>query len=179
MITKSKSSQHPIGFGAPDSAIKIYIANRPPIDDYPTMNEMRGLLPGEISHIVQHTSNHWRKVFNVYAKFLFDWQGLHGENKTLTRWQDYREQTLFQQHSGACLLFSAPQLKDTTMGFHIIAGKTYAASLQLPPLDWVDQYFAINRPQRIIVSPYPDYRQLSNRRIMTLITLMKSVVHPT
>ena len=168
----------PVGFGSPESPIKIYIANRPPIDNYPTMQELRGMLPGEIDHIVRHTSNHWRKVFNVYAKFLFDWQA-QTSNNVLTRWQDYREQAMFQDNSVASLLFTPPQFDDATARFHIVAGKTYAASLNLPPLVWIDQYFALNREHQLIVSPYPDYRQLSNVRIMTLITLMKSVANPT
>lgn len=65
-----------IGLGSHHSSIKFYIANRPPIDDYPVMDELRGLAMGELTHIVKHTSNHWRKVFNVYAKLLFDWYQL-------------------------------------------------------------------------------------------------------
>ena len=172
-------TQHfPVGFGSPESPIKIYIANRPPIDSYPIMQELRSMLPGEIDHIVKHTSNHWRKVFNVYAKFLFDWQ-TQTSNNMLTRWQDYREQALFQDSSVASLLFSPPQFDDPSAHFHIVAGKTYAALLSLPSLVWIDQYFAFNQKHHLIVSPYPDYRQLSNDRTMTLITLMKSVANPT
>lgn len=54
-----------IGLGSTSSSIKFYIANRPPLDDYPQMNELRDLAMGELAHIVRHTSNHWRKVFNV------------------------------------------------------------------------------------------------------------------
>lgn len=173
------TSAHPVGFGSIHSPINIYIANRPPIDDYPKMDELRGLAAGEIDHIVRHTSNHWRKAFNVYAKFLFDWQAQQPDGNASARWQDYRDQVLFQQGCIASLLFSPPHLNDKTRRFHIIAGKTYAASLALPSLIWIDQYFAINAAHRLIVSPYPDYRQLSNKRIVTLIELMKSVVNPT
>jgi hypothetical protein len=57
---------------------------------------------------------------------------------------------------------------------HVIAGKTYAAQLDLPPLIWLDNYFAVNKEFRIIVAPYPDYRQLSNARIEYLLGLMRS-----
>ena len=57
----------------------------------------------------------------------------------------------------------------------IIAGKTYAAQLPLLPLTWLDNYFAINKEARLIVAPYPDYRQLSNERIARLITLMQAL----
>ncbi|MGB3609420.1 MAG: hypothetical protein WA987_03510 [Cellvibrio sp.] len=143
------------------------------------MDELRGLVAGEVDHIVRHTSNHWRKVFNVCAKFLFDWQAQQPNGNELTCWQDYRDQHLFQSGSSASLLFSAPQLNDGFTRFHVVVGKTYAASLNLAPLVWVDQYFALNKEYRLIVSPYPDYRQLSNSRITTLINLMQSVANPT
>jgi len=42
----------------------------------------------------------------------------------------------------------------------------------LPPLVWLDSSFAINKEQRVIVAPYPDYRQLSNEKIAGLVELM-------
>ena len=164
-----------IGLGSHNSNINFYIANRPPIDDYPTMNELRGLATGELAHIVQHTSNHWRKAFNVYAKLLFDWHQVQGRNHLSNTWQSYRDLELFQSHSQEALLFSAPQFDKNSQTIHIIAGKTYAASLDLPSLVWLDQYFAINKEFRLIVAPYPDYRQLSNVRIARLIELMRGL----
>lgn len=164
-----------IGLGSQKSSINFYIANRPPIDDYPVMNELRSLARGELAHIVQHTSNHWRKVFNVYAKFLFDWYRLQGRNDLPDTWQAYRDLDLFQSHSNEALLFSSPELDKNGNGIHIIAGKTYATQLNLPPLIWLDSYFAINKEFRLIVAPYPDYRQLSNERIARLIELMKAL----
>lgn len=163
-----------IGLGSHKSSINFYIANRPPLDDYPEINELRGLTMGELAHIVKHTSNHWRKAFNVYAKLLFDWYQLQGHSDLPNTWQDYRDLELFQSHSQEALLFSAPQLDKNNYAIHIIAGKTYAAQLVLPPLVWLDAYFAINKDQRVIVAPYPDYRQLSNERIARLIELMRA-----
>lgn len=162
----------PIGFGSKESCINFYIANRPPIDDYPMMNELRSLAIGELAHIVKHTSNHWRKAFNVYAKLLFDWYQLQGRKDLPDTWQAYRDLELFQSHSQEALLFSAPQLDKNNKAIHIIAGKTYAAYLNLPSLVWLDAYFAINKELRLIVAPYPDYRQLSNERIARLIEFM-------
>jgi hypothetical protein len=163
-----------IGLGSHNSTINFYIANRPPFDDYPAMNELRSLAIGELAHIVKHTSNHWRKAFNVYAKLLFDWYQLQGRKDLPDTWQTYRDLELFQSHSQEALLFSAPQLDKNNKAIHIIAGKTYAASLNLPPLVWLDSYFAINKELRLIVAPYPDYRQLSNERIARLIELMRA-----
>jgi hypothetical protein len=163
-----------VGLGSKHSAINFYIANRPLIDDYPVMNDLRGLAIGELAHIVKHTSNHWRKAFNVYAKLLFDWYVLVQRHDLPSRWQEYRDLELFQPHSREALLFSAPALDMPGCAIHVIAGKTYAAQLDLPPLIWLDNYFAVNKEFRIIVAPYPDYRQLSNARIEYLLGLMRS-----
>lgn len=165
----------PIGLGSTSSSINFYIANRPPLDDYPQMNELRGLAMGELAHIVRHTGNHWRKVFNVYAKLLFDWYQLHQRNDLPASWREYRDLELFQPHSQEALLFNAPALTENQNCIHIIAGKTYAANLALPSLVWLDTYFAVNKEYRVIIAPYPDYRQLSNERISKLIILMKEL----
>ncbi|HSC69686.1 MAG TPA: hypothetical protein VLC79_18475 [Cellvibrio sp.] len=161
-----------IGLGSQESSIKFYIANRPPVDDYPEMRDLRGLAAGEVAHIVNHTSNHWRKVFNVYAKLLFDWHQARRSDLPTT-WQSYRDTELFQSHSREALLFSSPQFDRDKNTLHIIAGKTYATRLDLPQLEWLDAYFAVNKKNRLIVAPYPDYRQLSNERIGRLIELMR------
>jgi len=164
-----------IGLGSQTSTINFYIANRPPIDDYPVMDELRGLAVGELAHIVKQTSNHWRKAFNVYAKLLFDWHQLQGRKNLPETWQAYRDLELFQSHSQEALLFSIPVFEEKNETIHIIAGKTYASRLDLPPLIWLDAHFAINKEHRLIVAPYPDYRQLSNERIARLIELMKAI----
>jgi hypothetical protein len=156
---------HHLGLGSQTSTINFYIANRPPVDDYPAMDELRGLAVGELTHIVKHTSNHWRKAFNVYAKLLFDWYQLQGRKNLPETWQAYRDLELFQSHSQEALLFSAPVFEKNNETIHIVAGKTYASRLDLPPLIWLDAHFAINKEHRLIVAPYPDYRQLSNERI--------------
>lgn len=165
----------PVGFGAGHAPISIYIANRPQLDDYPQLNELRGLVAGEITHITKNTSNHWRKLFNVYAKLLFDWHLLQKRENLPGKWQEYRERELFQAHSQEALLFSPPDFESHPHRAHLVAGKTYAASLNLPPLVWLDSHFAINNAYRLIVTPYADYRQLSNERIARLIELMKSL----
>lgn len=59
----------------------------------------------EIADIADETSTHWRKIFNVYAKLLFE---LSPEK--FTCWQDLRDSLLLQAESNHCLLFSAPDL---------------------------------------------------------------------
>lgn len=163
------------GFGDERFTLAIYIANRPAVDVYSNLDHLRPLGCGEIQHIVSHTGNHWRKVFNVYAKFICQLKAARGGSTAC--WQDYRDCRLLQAGSGEALLFSPPQFERSDT-LHIVAGKTYAAQLSLPPVEWLDSSFAINRKQRLIVSPYLDYRQLSNERIHLLVceanTLMES-----
>lgn len=163
------------GMGSSHFNIAIYIANRPNVDDYPTRCKLQPLASGEIQYIGQQTSNHWRKVFNVSAKFLFE---LHSRQEALrdhkilidTSWQQFRDHSLFQSHSSDALLFSPPNLSNRS-AIHIIAGKTYARELKLNNLIWLDDYFAVNLSDRVIVCPYLDYRQLSNARIERLVDL--------
>lgn len=169
-----------IGFGDAHYNLAIYIANRPPIDDYPKLNKLTPIKPAELSYIVSRCSNHWRKVFNVYAKFLHTLQITAADthpafcNRHIERWQDYRDRQLLQQECCEALLFSPPNLlRENTV--HIIAGKTYASDLSLDvDLQWLDSYFAVNREKRLIVSPYLDYRQLSNERIQQLADIVVS-----
>lgn len=169
-----------VGLGAKQFELAIYIANRPPIDDYPKLSSLRGVAKGELQHITSNCSNHWRKVFNVYAKFLLALDNAMKGNEAvfskrdITTWQHYRDNQLLQPNSREALLFSPPDLhrKNTV---HIIAGKTYARDLALDVgLTWLDSYFAINKENSVIVSPYLDYRQLSNARIEQLAALVKA-----
>ncbi|WP_075187775.1 DUF6942 family protein [Teredinibacter haidensis] len=160
-----------VGFGPKNFDLAIYIANRPPIDHYPQLDQLQVLAPGEVAAITARTSNHWRKAFNVCAKFIVE---LRGEQYSQPSWQAFRDRQLFQADCREALLFSPPNLQSP--GIHIIAGKTYASDLSLDvPLTWLDNYFAVNRQFRLVVSPYLDYRQLSNARIIQLVTLVKSL----
>ncbi|MDO3384898.1 hypothetical protein QWI17_03480 [Gilvimarinus sp. SDUM040013] len=160
------------GIGEADYGIAFCIANRPPLDDYSRRRCLVPLLPGELHHIVSNSSNHWRKLFNVYAKFIYSLAPeLIVANSSPPTWQEYRDQQLLQAGSRLALLFTAPPWKDDAL--HIIAGKGYAATLNIPKLQWLDAHFAIAPAQRVIVSPYLDYRQLSNERIERLVKIIR------
>lgn len=178
------------GFGSAHYDVAIYLANRPPIDHYPELNQLQALVPGELSHIVKHTSNHWRKVFNVYSKFLWALrEGLVSQSQP--SWQCYRDQTLLQHDCRETLLFSPPvfpplpplssslvssAVEPCNKLVHIVAGKTYAQTLALPlDLHWLDSVFAISESTSLIVCPYLDYRQLSNARIERLVDLVRGL----
>jgi len=179
-------NDHDIGFGADDYQVAVYIANRPPIYEYQQLAQLTPLTTGEITYIGQHCGNGWRKVFNVYAKLLYALDKEQFDFSSLrSTWQQYRDDYLLQTCSKTSLLFSAPNLtleknKPNKSIVHIIMGKTHAKSLlSTGALDveftWLDNEFAINYSQRIIVCPYFDYRQLSNIKIERLAQLIKGL----
>ena len=177
-----------IGFGSQRYRIAVYIGNQPTMVEYQQLNDITALCKDEIAHIVKQCGNGWRKVFNVYAKLLYALdQDLFSFTECAPTWQTYRDNHLLQSHGNVALLFSAPILTgkaksrhDCDNVIHIIMGKTYAKSLvntalTMVPLTWLDEAFAINKKERLIVCPYFDYRQLSNSKIERLATLMKRV----
>lgn len=192
----------PVGLGNENANIIFYIRNRPPLKTYQNLNSIKPLIPGEISHICQETGNHWRKVFNVYAKLLFELSA-----DKFSSWQQLRDEQLLQAHSQHCLLFSAPNLipsfttnkasyqptnsnsktthftnftkekSNTTL--HIVLGKGYAQELSLAnESTWLSDDFAMNTELGLIICPYFDYRQLSNVKIIQLAGLIKQLLQP-
>ncbi|WP_428240460.1 DUF6942 family protein [Gynuella sp.] len=158
-----------VGFGSESFSVAIYIANRPGFAQYPELAKLKPLEPGEIEYIVTNTSNHWRKVFNVYAKFLSLLRSR--KNSAVQDWRNYRDNHLLQSHSTEALLFSAPEF-DRPGVVHIVAGKTHAAAMGLESVVWLDNSFAVDVKKALIICPYLDYRQLSDNRIERLIELV-------
>lgn len=139
----------------------------------------------EIYHCGQACGNGWRKVFNVYAKFVFALASRQlGDFSCYAKWQDYRDDLLLREHSKTALIFSQPvpfEEPSKTDALHIIMGKAYAQKLlsnnHLDDPDnmiWLNSEFAINTQHRIIICPYFDYRQLSNVKILYLVDLIQS-----
>lgn len=167
-----------VGLGDDKATITYYIRNRPPLATYQELSYVLPLKNAEIAHICLETGNHWRKIFNVYAKLLFE---LAPEN--FTTWQHLRDNKLLQKDSCHCLLFSAFKLPENdeitdeqTNKLHIILGKGYAEELGLSEkCTWVSEDFAINERLGVIICPYFDYRQLSNRKITQLVGLIKQL----
>ncbi len=77
----------PVGLGDEKAHVRVYIANRPPLSDYLELAECRPMVIGEIARIAQETGNHWRKIFNVYAKLMAEYRS---EAMTST-WQAWRD----------------------------------------------------------------------------------------
>ncbi|MGN0921908.1 MAG: DUF6942 family protein [Cellvibrio sp.] len=174
---------NPIGYGTPQSLINFYIGNCPEFEGYSPPEKLVGMHHGEIAHIVANTSNHWRKAFNVYAKVMWELiqqsPQLFPKNHlptSIDRWQVYRDEKLFTSNGSENLLFSGyqPPSKDLSK-VHIFTGKTYGLSQITSGLLQTNAHFWIDPKRRIIVAPYPDYRQLTNERISYLCDLIASL----
>ena len=177
---------HNIGFGDKDFSFAVYIANKPNMLEYRSLCEVTSLVEGEINVINQACGNGWRKVFNVYAKLLYALDKKYfdySENAPI--WQTYRDKYLLQRQSKTALLFSPPKLMSNIempnkKVVHIICGKGHAQTLinsgkLVANLVWLDDEFAIDSVQKLIVCPYFDYRQLSNIKIERLAGLLQNL----
>lgn len=165
-------SNHAIGLGNPNALLNVHIANIPPLATYEHLQICRPMEEAEITYIVENTGNHWRKIFNIYAKLIFELYPT-----TFDSWQALREQQLLQKRSDHNLLFSPPSSQNKAQqdkNITIIMGKTYATHLgYADSCDWLSEHFAIHEKERIIICPYFDYRQLSNIKITQLCQLIK------
>lgn len=157
--------------------IKVFMANRPPLPEYRDVRQVSALNGGEIRRVASETGNHWRKIFNVYAKFIYSLAMAKNEQSILSykTWQEYRDEKLLQQGSNTQLYFDHEGMtnllsQEDIGSVRIVMGKIFAEeSLKNIRLIWLDSYFAINKELGIIVCPYFDYRQLSNERIEVLV----------
>ncbi|WP_448569331.1 DUF6942 family protein [Thalassotalea ganghwensis] len=161
-----------IGLGNPHARISVFTQNRPPIAPYKDMEDCRYFTQNEVFYIGQATGNHWRKVFNVYAKLLFEI-----DSNGYQTWQELRDQRLLQPECDHSLCFSKPSAIPGNDHVQIIMGKGYAQELSLAEqCQWLSPYIAINEASRTLISPYFDYRQLTNERIRQLAKLVNRLL---
>jgi hypothetical protein len=160
--------------------IKVFTANRPPLPEYENKDQISSMPLGEIHRITAETGNHWRKIFNVYAKFMYSLAISKNDADILQykTWQCYRDERLLQGGSDTQLHFSHVALAQCLLivdagAIRIVMGKAFSESLLADAeMTWVDKDFAINKKLSIIVCPYFDYRQLSNVKIAVLVNLV-------
>jgi len=158
-----------IGIGDKYYKLAVYIGNRPPLDEYESLEGLIHAVEGELSRIGRETGNHWRKIINIYAKLGF---ALSPEG--YSTWQTYRDGFLLTKTSRQAMLFNDRILTDDENCINIICGKTHAKKLQGDnDLCWLDEDFAIDSNNRIIVTPYFDYRQLSNIKLEKLVSIIQ------
>ena len=171
-----------VGLGDAKALLNVYIANIPTFDFGAKGQSMHPLKEGDIYACGQACGNGWRKVFNVYPKLVYAAALPTLGAGTCNSWQEYRDKKLLQVGSSTSLHFRQPaqisaiqnqQTQLDSSSIHIIVGRTYAKTLNLgDQLVWLDEEFAINKEQGIIVCPYFDYRQLSNIKIVRLVGLI-------
>lgn len=186
MINKvilSKKEHKIVAFGDPLFTFAVYIANQPQMPEYECLSRIAPLSVGQVDSIGKACGNGWRKIFNVYAKLLYalDTTYFHFSSMAPT-WQQYRDQYLLQENSQTALLFTPPKLtidKPSHL-IHIICGRTYAKKLinegkLSSALLWLNEEFAVDVQQNVVVCPYFDYRQLSNIKIQYLSDILKQL----
>ena len=170
---------HEVGFGAAHAAIRVYVKNRPNLMQFQQLDELLPLNKHAIEQINAEAGNGWRKVFNVYAKWLFNLQPYCIDTSAFDSWQALRDEVLLGELSNTALLFSHPDF--STPALHIIAGKQYAKELANDNrlginLIWLDHEFALDKTNNLVVCPYFDYRQLSNIKIQRLCDLITELM---
>ncbi len=166
MMDRDCVTHRDCGLGDNRHQLAVYIGNRPPLPEYQLLESLRPVAEGELTSIVERTGNHWRKIFNLYAKLANEL----GENSHES-WQDYRDSILLTSGSGVALLFSAPRF-DKVDHVRVISGKAYASQLGIDA-EWLDTDFAVDRERKLVIAPYFDYRQLSNHKLAKLVRIIK------
>ncbi|MEO2279844.1 DUF6942 family protein [Pseudoalteromonas pernae] len=169
---------HEVGFGDSQAAIRVYVKNRPNLIQFHQLDRLVALNKQAIEQINAEAGNGWRKVFNVYAKWLFALRPQYIDFSDIRSWQSLRDDVLLTLGSKTALLFSKPDF--TMPALHVIAGRQYAKELAEDDsvginLIWLDDEFAIDTHKNLVVCPYFDYRQLSNIKIDRLCTLIKDM----
>lgn len=105
--------------------------------------------------IVAANSNHWRKIINLLAKVASPVEDV---------WRVFRDHDLFA-HTALCF---SPFLQPGAC-WHWIAGQAnlarFGALAGQPEALAGDGDIAVDGKRRLLLSPYPDYRQLSNARV--------------
>jgi len=137
--------------GAPHPRLVLYLPHRPhglaQLADAPTAQAL-----------VAANSNHWRKIVTLLAKI---------GSPEADDWRRFRDEDLFR-HTALCFV---PKQMDTA-SCHWIGGKDNLQRFgdlrhsAQPLADWPD--IAIDPNMRLLLTPYPDYRQLSNALVRSI-----------
>ncbi|WP_299593243.1 hypothetical protein [uncultured Microbulbifer sp.] len=133
--------------GTDTPSLVLYLPHRPQGLDQLVNTPDAGLL-------MENNSNHWRKIVTLLAKVASPDED----------WRRFRDGALFQ-HTALCF---AEALVDRST-WHWIGGKENIQRFDLdglnaPPLPEAPD-IAIDCKKRILLTPYPDYRQISNTKV--------------
>lgn len=169
-----------IGIGDKHSRLQVYIKNRPDFADLLQLQTVRPVEAQELKNIGDKCGNGWRKVFNVYAKFLFALKAeMHAGIADYASWQEWRDQILLRENSNSLLLFSKPSVSRMDRDkVHLVMGKGWANECDFAQgVYWLNSDFALLDKHNLIVCPYFDYRQLSNQKIVYLCELLQPMLN--
>lgn len=138
----------------------LYMDKEPPFEDFEEFT------PFTHHHLAQvmASGNHWRKIINIFAKLAFGFKGMG-----CSSWQEYRDRFLLRD-SGELILVNRTNLIDDD-GIHLICGKKQFDSMNLGEgvLQSLDAEGKVRVRDRVIQTPYFDYRQFPNKLIDELI----------
>lgn len=138
--------------------------------------ETQPLTKDWMEDINQIGGNNWRKIFNIYSKMCFQLIDLKGVDLGgVSTWQKYRDDLLLRSESGFQLqyLMGAEYDNLDQNALYLITGKKCAEELGVKDqLHWLDNDFAQVLGKNMLVCPYFDYRQLSNKKLDTLCRLV-------
>ncbi len=153
------------GFGDNSPLLVVFAPHSPPGIQSDRSGDILPLTAKDLHQLVQAGGNHWRKIFNLYAKLL------HGLTPLEPDWQSCREHRLLRSGSACALVFEQGWRPEPGQ-LCVVMGQTYGRSLGWLENDQVlpaEHPFVQHPEQAVIVTPYFDYRQLSNARLASLI----------
>ena len=152
--------------GEAHAALTVCVEHQPRWPEPAFASGRSTLYPGELAKLVDANSNHWRKIFNVYAKLLY---ALRPD--AATDWRALREQQLFQpgQQHGLRMGSTLAEEVNQRAGLSLIAGKQYANALGLlNQATSLAPGIFLHDDRACLITPYFDYRALSDANITRL-----------
>ncbi|EAR11044.1 DUF6942 family protein [Reinekea blandensis] len=156
--------------GEPQATLTVCVEHQPRWPEPAFASGRSTLFPGELAILVGANSNHWRKIFNVYAKLLCALKP-----DAATDWRALRDQQLFQpgqQHGLRMGSIVAENINENT-GLTLIAGKQYADALGLlSQATSLAPGIFVHDHANCLITPYFDYRALSDASIARLAQIM-------
>lgn len=150
-ITGSLST--PATFGSASPRMVLYLPHKPNAFDTLVKHP-------SVSTLLENNSNHWRKIVTLLAKIC---------SPNADDWRRFRDSALFDD---AAISISPSLSLDDGKIWHWIGGKENlqrftGLTLNADPLPDCKEV-AIDQERRLLITPYPDYRQLSNTVVSTI-----------
>jgi hypothetical protein len=155
----------PTGLGDPSPLLVICAPHRPPGYQSSPEQTISPLTDGDLERLIRDGGNHWRKIFTLYAKLL------HGLTPLEADWQTCRDRRLLRSGSACALLFEHSCVPEQEQ-LCLVMGQTFGRAegwLENDQTLPAEQPFVLHPEHAVIVTPYFDYRQLSNARLASLI----------